>query len=443
MHLFITRLVHHVAQLRSTFWFVPGVMVLVAAMLAAITLSIDQGLVGVPLPSWVYAGGAEGARALLSTVAGSMVTIAGVGFSITIVALVLASTQFGPRLLTLFMRDVVNQATLGVFTGTFTYCILVLRTVRGSTGDVQQFVPQLAVTVAILLTIVSVAALLYFFHHVALSIQAPKLVASVGHDFDRAIDSLYPTKVGDGGRPPDQDAIPSAEHGATVAATRTGYVQVVDDAALLATARRRDVVVRLLVRPGIFIAADRPIMYALPRDRVDEETADALRDVLIVGEVRTPEDDIEFSVRQLLEVALRALSPSINDPFTAMAAIDWLSAGFARLAREEFPSRYRYDDNDVLRVVADVSTFGGIVHTVFSRIRHAGGTSPVVLNRLLEAVGIFGPYVRVPSDQAVLREEIDAVLEQGRTLHPGLPDLRELERRYEAAAAAIGTEAGG
>lgn len=429
---------HYWLLLQATFWFVPGLMVVASILLAAAALTIDTSLTPAELPDWIYAGGADGARALLSTVAGSMVTVAGVGFSITIVALVLASTQFGPRLLTLFMRDLTSQVTLGTFAGTFTYCILVLRTIRGPEEAGAAFVPQLAITVALGLTLLSVAALIYFFHHVAVAIQAPKLVAKVARDLDRAIDVLYPGEIGLGGPDPEQDEIPTSAIDAVVVADRSGYVQVVDDAALLELARHQDLCVRLTTRPGLFVVLGNPILVARPAGRVDEQVASQLRSTLIVGDVRTPEDDIEFSVRQLVEVALRALSPAINDPFTAMAAVDWLGAALARLASEDFPSRYRYDDQGRLRVVADVSTFGGIAHTIFSRIRHYGGGSPVVLNRLLEAVAAFGPRIGSAADRDLVRDESEAVLRMGRSLITSDADLAELEKRYRAAMAALG-----
>jgi uncharacterized membrane protein len=413
-------------------------MVVGAAVLAALALAADTELAGTRLPDWAYAGGADGARALLSTVAGSMVTVAGVGFSITIVALVLASTQFGPRLLTLFMRDVISQLTLGTFTGTFTFCVLVLRSIRGPDDSGTPFVPQIAVTIALGMTLLSVAALVYFFHHVAVSIQAPKVVASVARDLDRAIDQLYPRHLGHGGPTPDHDDLPGIETDAVVLASSSGYVQVVDDAELFAVASGHDLCVRLTTRPGLFVVRGNPILIARPAARVDDAVGNQLRSALIVGDVRTPEDDIEFSVRQLVEVALRALSPAINDPFTAMAAVDWLGAALSRLAQEEFPSRYRYDPDGRLRVVADISTFGGITHTIFSRVRHYGGSSPVVLNRLLEAVSAFGPHIRDDADRQLVRDEAEAVMRMGRELITSDADLQELERRHAAAVTALG-----
>lgn len=432
-----TRLHHTWLALRSSFWFVPGAMVLGAMALAALTLVIDASLAA-SLPEWVYAGGADGGRALLSTVAGSMVTVAGVGFSITIVALVLASTQFGPRLLTLFMRDLTSQATLGTFTATFTFCVLVLRTIRGPDEAGGEFVPQISIAVSMGLTLLSVAALVYFFHHVALSIQAPRLVASVARDLDQAIDHLYPRDIGRPGPVPAPSAVPSVGSDHVIAASRSGYVQVVDDRRMLDIASRRDLCVRLLTRPGLFVVRGNPILVVRSTAPIDEALATALAGTLIVGDVRTAEDDLEYAVRQLVEVALRALSPAINDPFTAMAAVDWLGAALARLANEDFPARHRYDEAGRLRVVADGTTFGGITHTIFSRVRHYGGTSPVVLNRLLEAAAAFGPHVSDEKDRRLVRDELEAVVRTGRSLIGSDADLAELERRYEAATLALG-----
>jgi uncharacterized membrane protein len=428
---------HYWTLLRGSLWFVPGVIVVSYGLLAGALLLVD-GSLATALEGSIFSGGADGARALLSTIAGSMITVAGVGFSVTIVALVLASTQFGPRLLTLFLRDLTSQATLGSFAGTFVYCVLVLRSVRGLDEGGPGFVPALSITGAILLTLLSIAALVLFFHHVAVSIQAPKLVATVARDLDRAIDALYPSELGRGGPAPDPEATPAVGRDLVVRAAASGYVQVVDDASLLVLATRYDLVVLLLSRPGLYVIRGNPILVVRPGSAVDEALAAALRSTLIVGDVRTAEDDIEFAVRQLVEVALRALSPAINDPFTAMAAVDWLSGALARLATEEFPSRYRYDDAGRLRVVADVSTFAGIVHTIFSRIRHYGGDSPVVLNRLLEAVAAFGPHLRNEADREQVRIEARAVVDTARARIASAADLEELLRRHAAALAALG-----
>jgi uncharacterized membrane protein len=337
------------------------------------------------------------------------------------------------------MRDITSQATLGMFIGTFTYCVLILRTIRGPDEVGGAFVPQVAMTIAIAITLVSVAVLVYFFHHVAVTIQAPHVVATVAHDLAYGIDHLLPPHIGQAGPAPEADAVPDLARDATIPAPKSGYVQVIDDAAILDVAVRNDLCIRVLTRPGLFVVAANPMLAIRPlAGRADGHVREALRGTVIVGDVRTAEDDIEFSVRQLVEVALRALSPAINDPFTAMSAVDWLGSALARLATEEWPPRYRYDESGALRVVAEVPTFGGVTHTIFSRIRHYGGTSPMVLNRLLEAVAAFGPHVSNPDDRALVRGETEAVLRIGRELIISDADLHELEKRHAAALAALG-----
>lgn len=183
--------------LRGTYWAVPSAMAVAAAGLSFGAIQLDEFTTTTVLDrlSWVYTGGPEGARAVLSTIASSMITVAGVTFSITIVALTLASQQFGPRLLRNFLRDPGNQIVLGTFVSTFIYCLLVLRTVRGS--DEEEFVPHLAVTLGVGLAMLSLGVLIYFIHHVATSIQAARIIANVAEDLEGAINQLFPDSVGE------------------------------------------------------------------------------------------------------------------------------------------------------------------------------------------------------------------------------------------------------
>jgi uncharacterized membrane protein len=314
-----------------------------------------------------------------------------------------------------------------------------LRTIRGPDEAGGAFVPQVAVTIAIAITLISVAVLVYFFHHVAVTIQAPTLVATVARDLEDAIAHLVPPGIGQAGPAPEVDAMPDPTRDRQVSASSDGYVQVVDDAALFTLAVHHDLCVRMLTRPGLFVVSANPIMAVRPETATaDADLWESLRDAVIIGGTRTAEDDLEFSVRQLVEVAVRALSPAINDPFTAMAAVDWLGAALAQLTAKEFPPRYRYDKGATLRVIAEVPTFGGVAHTIFSRIRHYGGASPMVLNRLLEVVVTFGPHIRNAADREIVREEVEAVLRTGRKLIISEADVHELEKRHTAALDALG-----
>lgn len=428
-------------DLRSSYWFIPTIMSAAAICLAVLTLWADArlGSEWVSSIQWVYSGGPEGARSLLSTVASSMVTVAGVVFSITIVALTLASSQFGPRLLRNFMRDLGNQVTLGTFIATFLYCLLVLRTVR-SPDEGGGFVPHVSVTVAIALTVFSVGVLIYYIHHVSSSIQAPYVIAAVARDLNAAVDEMFPERIGKPARredaepqlPPDLDG-----RGDPVCADRGGYVQAVDPDALLAVSSDRDLVLKVLRRPGDFVIGGTHLVLAYPADRLDDHVSRRVRDAFILGSRRTDTQDAEFAVNQLVEVAVRALSPGINDPFTAVTCIDRLGEALAKLAEREMPSPYRTDDDGRVRVVGYPPSFADIADAALNMIRQYGRDSAAVTIRLLETIRVVAEHVTRDEDRAAL--ERHAVMIE-RDSAPELADhldRRDLHKRFEAATESI------
>jgi uncharacterized membrane protein len=303
-------------RLRMSFWFVPTLMSAGAAVLAFTMLALDARLGDDLLDSlsWVYGGGPEGARSLLSTVASSAITVAGTTFSITIAALSLASSQFGPRLLRNFVRDTGNQVVLGTFVATFLYCLLVVRTVRGL-EDIR-VVPHLSVTVGVLLAIANLGVLIYFIHHVATAIRADQVVAAVGRELDGALDQLFPEQLGRGlvAQVAERELPAAPPDARAVALDRDGYLQIVDAGSLMALAGERDLVVRLLRRPGDFVIAGEAVALIWPATQADAECRDAIRSTLILGSERSAQQDALFAVDQLVEVAARALSPGVNDP---------------------------------------------------------------------------------------------------------------------------------
>lgn len=239
-------------RLRSSFWFVPGILTGAAVALASVTVALDESVtVGEWMAgqSWAYTGGAEGASLVLSTVAGSMITIAGVVFSMTLVALSLASSQLGPRLLRNFMRDTRNQVVLGTFIATFVYCLLVLRTIRRA--EEAFFVPHLSVTIGVLLALVSLGVLIYFIHHVSVSIQADEVVARVNHELIHGINRLFPESMGRGNTRTAAEVagarLPEAfdREARPVGAAEDGYLQSVDPDALMELATQENALFRL------------------------------------------------------------------------------------------------------------------------------------------------------------------------------------------------------
>jgi uncharacterized membrane protein len=395
-------------SLQETFWFLPAVMTCAAFALAFVTIRIDEGINYQESggPDWVYTRGPEGARAILSTVAGSMITVAGVVFSVTVVALSLASSQFGPRLLRNFVRDRGNQIVLGTFVTTFVYCLLVLRTIRQMNG--QEFVPHVSVTAAIMMALTSLGVLIYFIHHVSVQIQAPEIIANVGRELHQTIDRLFPEELGkdvpsNGGTLVEED-LPALRDARPVTARDEGYVLSVDNDRLMELAVEKDLLIRVIARPGSFVVKGSTLAEVAPGGRLDEEVQDQVEATFLLGGRRTPMQDAEYAVDQLVEVAVRALSPGINDPFTALACLDRLSAGLCHLAERKIPSPYRSDKEGALRVIARPASFPELAAAAFDQIRHYGSTSAPVLTRLLEAVAlVLERASRVEDRVALLR----------------------------------------
>jgi uncharacterized membrane protein len=375
-------------QLSAGLWLVPALMTASALLLALLTLSLDRavgerwlGAFGGILPI-----GPEGARAVLSAVAGSMVTVASLVFSMTLVTLQLASSQLGPRLITRFMRDHVNQVVLGTFIATFIYALLVLQSVNE--GE-REFVPYVSVSAALLLTLASLGWLVYFIHHVAESIQADSVIAEVADDLRDAVDDMYPKLAAHeratwATKPAPADLLATTP--APVPAPKSGYVQAIGTDALLSLARAHDLVIEIDRRPGHFVIAGRPLMRAWPSARIGEQVVEKAAQEVVLGPKRTPTQDVEFSIHALVEIAVRALSPGINDPRTAMTCVDHLAAALAHLMRCGERSPLLHDQDGALRLITNPTTLEEAVDAAMNPIRQAADGQVGVLIRLIEAL---------------------------------------------------------
>src|SRR5919202_718305 len=428
-------------SLHSSYWFVPTLMALLAVALAFSMLTLDRiGKMG-PLEKWgwIYTGGPDGARGLLSAVVSSMVSVTATAFSIAIVALQLASSNFGPRLMRTFMQDTGNQLVLGTFISTFVYCLLVLRTIRGQDYDV--FVPQTSITVGIVLALLSIGVLIYFINHASTIIQASHVINEVSIDLDQAIERLFPEKIGHSKPEPKHQVgeIPGSFHSQAYPSrsTGSGYLQIIDEAELMKLARKHDLLLRVKLRPGKFAIQGSELVMAYPGDRVDEKLAEQIENTFILGKERNEQQDIEFPIDELVEIALRALSPGINDPFPAIRCIDRLSAGLSRLAQRDFPSPYRYDEDDNLRVIANPVTFAGLTDVAFDQIRRYGQSDVAVTIRLLDAIARIAPYTRTQKDKAALLRHAQ-MIERGSRERVGEEwDSTCIEERYKAVVKAL------
>jgi uncharacterized membrane protein len=449
------RLRHHWLQLRSSFWFVPALMTLAAVALAFVTVGIDDrwehNLDG---RWWLFEPRADGARAVLMTIAGSMITVAGVVFSILVVALTLASQQYGPRLLRGFMRDTSNQVVLGIFIATFLYSLLVLGTVQG--GDESAFVPQLSVSVALVLAVASVGVLIYFLHHAATSIRSASVIAAAGRDLDESAWRTFPGLIGsatgderaeDGQNGSVAEALPSDFDSAAVPipSSASGYLQSIDPTALLEVASESDLVLRVAIRPGHHVLAGRPLAYVHPRERVTDQVVAAVDSAFILGDQRTAEQDVEFAIEELVEIAVRALSTGVNDPFTAILSIDRLTVSLAQLAAQEDVSPLRFDDTGTLRVVAYPQRFAELVPAAFNRLRQSAVGDVAVAIRLLESIVQLVSRAREPEARTALVRQAQMLVEEAEraSIHPAdLDDIRDRTRQVMASALLQDDDAG-
>jgi uncharacterized membrane protein len=426
--------------MRTNLWLVPAVEVIVAVGLYVGTHAIDLSAFHghLTLPSWTKFGTADSARQILTTLAGAVITVVGVVFSIMIVTLTLASTQFGPRMLRNFIRDRGTQLTLGTFVATFVYATLVLISIGGSNG---QFVPHLSITVSVVLVAASMGVLIYFIHHIATSIQLPQVIASIARDLSRAIDAEG-TAVG-----PALEAGPSVvellrrltESGGTVGAPSSGYLQFIKHREMVRLASEKGAVIRLLDRPGHFLVRGHPIATVWP-PQAAQEVADALRRAHITGPNRTLAQDLAFAVDQLVEIAIRALSPAVNDTFTALTCIDWLGDSLVKVTAQWHPVRVHRDVHGYVRVITAHVSYERLVERAFEKIRQAGRGMPAVLIRQLEAITKIIEYVERPEQRELLLAQARMIYTAADESIPEPGDRADVKHAYDSVIEAAGRE---
>ncbi|MGK2913550.1 MAG: DUF2254 domain-containing protein [Porticoccaceae bacterium] len=406
-------------DLRASFWFMPLLMVAVSIVLAAALIEVDSAGSAQWMNQWprLFGTGTEGARQMLATLAGSMISVMGITFSMTLLAMTLASGQYTSRILRNFMRSRVTQVTLGIFGGTFVYCLIVLRTIRG--GETE-FVPSMAVFFAFILALCGVGVLIYFIHHIASSIQASNIIASVAREAIAAIDRLFPEKLGHG---PDEDegqdqVLRSLDERTwyAVPAAASGYIQSVDNDALLGLARDRKTIVQMEHGVGAFVVQDAALASLALTYPPDQEMIAALNKAYSISRHRTVEQDPSFGIRQIVDMALKALSPGVNDTSTAVMCVDYLTAILTRLACRQFPLSHRYE-GETLRVIAIVPTFEGLLAEAFDQIRGSAAGNVAIMARMLSAFAVLAELTTSPRRRQALHEQVQWLAElAGRTI---------------------------
>jgi uncharacterized membrane protein len=429
------------SDLRSSFWFLPSLMVAVSIVLAVVLIETDSAGGDRWLTQWprLFGAGPEGARQMLSTLAGSMMTVMGITFSMTLVALALASSQYTSRILRNFMRNRVTQVTFGIFAGIFVYCLIVLRTIRGGV-DEAQFVPGVAVFFAFVMALGGVGVLIYFIHHIASSIQASSIIASVADETMAAVDRMFPDKLGhQSDEDEDQDQVLRSLNESTwraLPAMMDGYIQNVDADGLLRLARDRKSIVRMECGVGEFVVRDTALASLALQEPPDQEAIAALNASYSISNHRTVGQDPAFGVRQIVDMALKALSPGVNDTSTAVICVDYLTAILARLAPRKFPALHRYEEGE-LRVIAMAQNFEGLLLEAFDQIRRNAEGNVAVMSRMLGALDAIASLTDSPRRRRALREQVQRIAELADRTIDSAHDRARIEERLTRVRKAI------
>ncbi|MBU0995927.1 MAG: DUF2254 domain-containing protein [Proteobacteria bacterium] len=419
------------SNLRSSFWFVPSLIVTVSIALAVALVEVgstwsDQWLARWPI---LFGGGAEAARGMLSTIAGSMITVAGVTFSMTLVTLALASSQYTSRILRNFMRDRVTQVVLGIFTGIFTYCLVVLGTIRG--GEESPFIPNLAVSFGVILAIGGISVLIFFIHHIASSIQASNIIASVAAETMITVDRHFPEELGNGLVDGDEDQPPlplPERRWQAVAARGNGYIQNVDIAALLCLAREHHTIVRMEQSIGAFVVQDTTLALLALEDPPGKKIIADLQAAYSINRYRTVENDSAFGIRQIVDMALRALSPSTNDTTTAVMCVDYLTAILAQLAPRQIPSSRHYEEGK-LRVLTIGPTFEDLLAESFDQIRGSAKGNAAIMLRILGALQTIAGLTASPARRRALHDQVLWITELAERTIASVYDRERIDKR--------------
>jgi uncharacterized membrane protein len=434
----MSRLRNSLALLREQLWIIPLLLGASALALAYWLLSTEAALLERWDASrlwWLYGGDADTARGLLSSLLSGLMTMASLLVSVTFVILTLAASQLGPRLIPTFMGDRQIQTVLGLFLGTILYVLVVLRSLDGTMGP--EGVPHIAVTVGSAFTIVCMVALLFYVHKVARSIIVDNIVMQVARDLHRNIRAMLPENAGAAERSVPSPARPRA---GTVSLERSGYIQVVDYDALVALARREQALLQVAVRAGHFILRNGEHVVVHAERPLAPETIKAIRSAFVVGEERTPAQDLEYSLRQLVEIALRALSAGINDPFTAIAVVDRLGAALEEIFERSLQPAVWCDKDGEARVIAQRSDAQGLTDAAFDAIRQAASGIPAVLIRMADVLGQLAPVLASVATRDAVERQLGRLAETAGEAHLAPSDRQAILTRIERARGAISAD---
>jgi uncharacterized membrane protein len=419
-------------ELKSTFWFFPVLAISLAIFLAFIFLYFDSKI-GSPQGLWqyIFISDANSARSILSTIAGVMIGVAGTVFSIILVVLTLASSQFGSRLIRNFMHVRLNQVVLGAYISTFAYCLIILNAIRNN--DQVVFIPSFSIFVAILSTVANIILLIFFIHNTAVSIQVNTVISDISDSLSKNIKTLFPEAEEDNldeEKEQDENLIKRGfREKQPLSASKSGYLRYISFESLIGLAVELDILIELHFRPGDYLVKDVELGTVYSQDTFEKEKISRLQTQFIVGKNRSQQQDAEHSIHQMVEIADRALSSGINDPYTAITCIDNLTATMCYLATTEFPSKYLQDKDGKLRIIVHPLTYEGMLDAAFNQIRQYAKGNPAVIIRLMEALITINKFTKRKKHKKAIEKHARMVLNVGNKSFDEPNDINDLKER--------------
>ncbi|HTQ47719.1 MAG TPA: DUF2254 domain-containing protein [Polyangiaceae bacterium] len=422
------------ARSNVNLWKIPLALSLGGVALFGLTMVPDvlDALGIIHLPTWFTMGSIDDARAILSAMLGCVSTVLALIFSVALLVLSMVATLFGPRLLYRFLHDWVTQVTIGLFMATFVYLCLVFLVTHQDPHTT--FIPQVSLIMAWLLVVASFSFLVVYSHRIAASIQNPDLVARIVDDIRPEIS--VPASVGSGEAPGADVLDEQAAEGAGVECPVSGYVQEIDHAALVAEAASAGAVVHVLFRPGQFVLRGERLASVSSARRGTDLARRVLARVAI-GRHRTIEQDPEFGIAQIVEIALRALSPAVNDTFTGVACVDWMGDALLVAAEAPVHDGCWFDRAGKLRLHVRPLPTERLVRIAFDQSRQAAADNPAVLIRMLDVIRRVAPRMQTDASRDALRAEADAIREASAAKVPIQLDRKDVEAAWKKASEAL------
>lgn len=420
-------------ELLATFWFLPVLIICLSVLLSICLVYLDS-IVTISNEGWVrffLVQSSDSARSILTTISSAMIGVAGTVFSVTLVALTLASSQLGPRLISNFMYVRLNQVVLGSYISTYLYCLIVLNSVTDSNDYI--FIPSISILAAILAAIVNIILLIIFIHQIAISIQADKVISDISEFISRQVEAHFPEKTQDDTEDERSvkasAAITGYQNRTTLQSPESGYLQYIDTDALVNILASDDALLELHHRPGSYLVKGGELGLLYSNADRENDKSKRIFNQLVIGKTKTSRQDLEFSIRQMVEIAARALSTGVNDPYTAIACIDNLTSIMCYLAQAKFPSKYRFDEKGNPRVIEDITDFEGVLDAAFNQIRQFSGGSPAVIIRMMEGLTTIYKFTSKKNHKEAVIRHAQMVLNTGRNTIEEQNDIDDLTER--------------